>query len=109
MAKKKNEEEVVDSESTTSKTIVLEKDYRIDAGNAAGRYSLFIKKIINKGTDKEKEGWEVIGYDFHMDTLLSKLAAVITNKAIGDNVVDLKTFLTEYKKSIKYLSELIKL
>jgi hypothetical protein len=109
MAKKKNEEEVVDSESTTSKTIVLEKDYRIDAGNAAGRYSLFIKKIINKGTDKEKEGWEVIGYDFHMDTLLSKLAAVITNKAIGDDVVDLKTFLTEYKKSIKYLSELIKL
>lgn len=109
MAKKKNEEEVVDSESTTSKTIVLEKDYRIDAGNAAGRYSLFIKKIINKGTDKEKEGWEVIGYDFHMDTLLSKLAAVITNKAIGDDVVDLKTFLIEYKKSIKYLSELIKL
>lgn len=109
MVKKKNEEEVVDSESTTSKTIVLEKDYRIDAGNAAGRYSLFIKKIINKGTDKEKEGWEVIGYDFHMDTLLSKLAAVITNKAIGDDVVDLKTFLTEYKKSIKYLSELIKL
>ena len=44
-----------------------------------------------------------------MDTLLSKLAAVITNKAIGDDVVDLKTFLTEYKKSIKYLSELIKL
>ena len=62
--KKKNEEEVVDSESTTSKTIVLEKDYRIDAGNAAGRYSLFIK----------------------------------------NDVVYLITFLTEYKKSIKYLS-----
>lgn len=109
MVKKKNEEEVVDSENTTSKTIVLEKDYRIDVGSAAGRYSLFTKKIVNKGTDKEKEGWNVIGYDFHLDTLLSKLAAVITDKTIGDDIVDLKTFLMEYKKSIKYLSELIKL
>ena len=109
MVKKKNEEEVVDSENTTSKTIVLEKDYRIDVGSAAGRYSLFIKKIVNKGTDKEKEGWNVIGYDFHLDTLLSKLAAIITDKTIGDDIVDLKTFLMEYKKSIKYLSELIKL
>ena len=109
MAKKKNEEEVIDSENTTSKTIVLEKDYRIDTGSATGRYTLYTKKIINKGTDKEKEGWDVIGYDFHIDTLLSKLAAVITSKAIGDEIVDLRTFLKEYKKSIKYLSELIKL
>lgn len=109
MAKKKNEEEIIDNESTNSKTIVLEKDYRIDTGSATGRYSLFTKKVINRGTDKEKEGWNVIGYDFHLDTLLSKLAAVITDKSIGDNVVDLKTFLQEYKKTIKNLSELIKI
>ena len=45
MATSKKLNNTEEEEKVSSKTIILEENFRIDQGGAPGRYSLYVKKI----------------------------------------------------------------
>jgi hypothetical protein len=108
MATSKKLNNTEEEEKVSSKTIILEENFRIDQGGAPGRYSLYVKKIISKGKSSEREDWDIVGYDFHMDVLLKKLTHILTDKKFPE-AVTIKEYFKEYFKVSKYLTDLIKI
>lgn len=91
----------------SSKTLIVEDNFRIDRSGAPGRYDLYVKKIVNKGKKSEKESWDLIGYSYSLDTLLLTLTSILTDRKFGDTITTLKEYLNEYRKHTEWLRNLI--
>lgn len=105
----KNKEENIENKEPLPKTVVLEERFRIDQGSVPGRYTLYVKKVINKGKDTEREDWDLVGYDFYMSTICSKLCHIFTDKQLESKVVDLKGYMKLYKDQATYFKHLFEI
>lgn len=86
--------------------IIEEKDFKIEEGSTLARYNLYLRKIINKGKDNEREDWDIEGYDMSMPAIFNKLSHILTDRKLDK--CSLKQYMRQYKESINELSLLIK-
>lgn len=86
--------------------IIEEKDFRLTPVKECGNlFDLEILKIINKGKDNERSEFKIIAYGIKLESALQYVA----NHRIADkytDIIDLKTYLKEYKNIIAELKQL---
>lgn len=86
--------------------IIEEKDFRLtpvkDLGN---RFDLELLRTVNKGKETERQEFKNVAYSITIESAMRYIA----NARIAANnpdVIDLKTYLEEYKKIIDELKKL---
>lgn len=85
--------------------IIEENNFKIESTDNIGRYDLYIKKVINKGKENEREEFVINGYDMPLENILRRLIHLnVCNKL---ETCDLKTFIKEYSSENKKLRELL--
>lgn len=85
--------------------IIEEKDFRLTpVKDCKDRFDLEILKTVNKGKESERQEFKVVAYGITLDSAFKYVANA--RLAEGSDVVDLKTYIQEYKNIIEELKQL---
>lgn len=86
--------------------VIEEKDFRLTpVKDCLDKFDLEILKVVNKGKENERKEFKTIAYGISLESALRYVAS----NRLADNspdVINLKTYLQEYKNIIGELKEL---
>lgn len=84
---------------------IEEADFRLEFDEGCSFFDLYLMHVINaKDAAKRREELKLEGYSLTLDTALNRIIKYRLNKKL--DVVDLKTYVKEFKDECKKIREL---
>lgn len=86
--------------------VIEEKDFRLTPVKDSGdRFDLELLRTVNKGKETERQEFKNAAYGVNIESAMRYIANARI-AANSPNVIDLKTYLEEYKKIIDEIKKL---
>ena len=76
--------------------IIQEEDFKLEYDEGCSKFDLYLMHVVNaKIPEKRKEEFKLDGYSMSLESSIRRIIKYRLNKKL--DVVDLKTYLREYK------------
>ena len=84
---------------------IEESDFYLEYDDGCSRYDLYFLKVINaKIPEKRREEFKIEAYSIPLDSAINRIIRFRLAKRL--DVVDLKTFMDEYRKECKAIKDI---
>lgn len=83
--------------------VIEGSDYRLTPIKDSYRFDLEILSTINKGKSNERTEFKNLAYGVNLENAMRYIIAYRINNKYNEDIIDLRTYIQEYKKLIEVL------